>query len=349
MKNYNRNLLQAALHSDQLGPLTKELPADVPLFTTPFNGSLASSLYHKSLNALGVKVYENNIRKIHNQYKPDYWYLNTVLMLPLTSLAERLGVKVIAHVHELHSSFESITYEQMAHAIPYAELVIGVTQQICELATIMGAKRTALHYPIVDLTNKRVSTQRAGELRKSLGIAPDTFVWAMVGTRIYRKSIDIFPFIAQALADQPCHFIWMGNSTPTGLNYLVDKQIESLGLSNVTFIDIQTDDYYNYLQLSDGLLLTSREEAFGKVIVEAATLGKPIVAPVAGGAREFILPTMGEFVDYPTPEEFRRAMLLVMNNLKAYDSTLLQERSQHFDVNAQIQAWEQTILSLPAH
>ncbi|MGA0559325.1 glycosyltransferase family 4 protein [Larkinella sp. VNQ87] len=346
LQNFDRQKLRAALYSEQQGPLTAQLPADIPLFTSPFNRSFARKIVSKVTHAMGIKVYENNIRRVQEQVKADYWYLNTVLMFPLSSLAERLGVKVISQIHELHSSFESISYGEMQHAMNYSDLVIGVTQQICDLATVMGAKRTALLYPVVDLSRKQVSEQQVQELRRKLGIAPGAFVWTMVGTRIYRKGVDLFPFIAQAMADQPCHFIWMGNSKPTGLNYLVDSQIKALNLPNVSFVDVQTDDYYNYLQLSDGLLMTSREEPFGKIMTEAASLGKPLVAPNAGGAKEFIIPGMGELVAYPAPDQFRTAMLRVMQNPMSYNPVLLTEKSQQFDAERQVKLWEKTILQL---
>ncbi|MFC5412831.1 glycosyltransferase family 4 protein [Larkinella bovis] len=346
LQNFDRQQIQAALYSENRGPLVAQLPADIPSFTSPFNRGLARKLVSKLTHAMGVKVYENYIRRLQEHVKADYWYLNTVLMFPLSKLAEQLGVKVITQIHELHSQFESIHYDEMKHAMTYSELVIGVTQQICDLATVMGAKRTALLYPVVDLIHKEVSQQRVEELRKKLNIAPGAFVWMMVGTRIYRKGVDLFPFIAQALADQPCHFIWMGNSQPTGLNYLVDSQVKALNLSNLHFVDVQTDDYYNYLQLADGLVMTSREEPFGKIMTEAASLGKPLVAPNAGGAREFIVPGMGELVDYPMPEEFRRAMVRVMQHPKNYNTNLLIEKSQQFDAKVQVLKWQEAILQL---
>ncbi|GAB3323534.1 hypothetical protein GCM10027299_19850 [Larkinella ripae] len=346
LQNFDRQQIQAALYSEQRGPLMAQLPADIPSFTSPFNRGLARKIVSKVTHAMGVKVYEKYIRNLQEQVRADYWYLNTVLMFPLSKLAEPLGVKVISQIHELHSSFESISYDEMAHAMTYSELVIGVTQQICDLATVMGAQKTALLYPVVDLSRKTVSEARVAELRKKLNIKPGAFVWTMVGTRIYRKGVDLFPFIAQAMADQACHFIWMGNSKPTGLNYLVDSQVRALKLPNVSFVDVQTDDYYNYLQLSDGLVMTSREEPFGKIMTEAASLGKPLVAPNAGGAREFIVPGMGELIDYPTPEEFRKAMLRVMHSPASYDAGLLIEKSGQFDAAIQVKRWEQTILSL---
>lgn len=346
LKNFDRQQIQAALYSEERGPLTAQLPADIPLFISPFKRGFTQKAYSKVAHAMGVKVYENYIRKLQKEFKADYWYLNTVLMFPLSKLAEQLGIKVISQIHELHSSFESISYDSMAHSMTYSDLVIGVTQQICDLATVMGAKKTALLYPIVDLSQKNISDQRVAELRKKLNIAPGAFVWTMVGTRIYRKGVDIFPFIAQALSDVSCHFIWMGNSTPTGLNYLVDSQIKALNLPNMSFVDVQTEDYYNYLQLSDGLVMTSREEPFGKIMTEAASLGKPLVAPNAGGAREFIVPGMGELVDYPTPEQFRKAMLHVMNNPDSYQPSLLIEKSHQFDASIQVKKWETVLLEL---
>ncbi|MBO0948900.1 glycosyltransferase [Fibrella forsythiae] len=269
-------------------------------------------------------------------------------MFHLTPLAERLGIPVIVQINELNSMFESVSYQEMAHAMSFAELTVGITQHICKLAIQMGARDTALQYCFTNTVKHPVSTTRIAQLRQSLRLPESVFVWIMVGTPIYRKGIDFIPAIAQALQERPCHIIWLGSGTvDTGLNFLIQKQIETMGLQNVTFLGVQTDDYHAYLQLANGFVLTSREEPFGNVLIDAASLGKPIVASGEYGASEFMLPGMGELVDYTSPAHFARAMMTVMDNPGDYKQDVSVARSHHFDTAVQVKHWQELMNRLP--
>ncbi len=348
LQHFDRSRLQAAVYCGQSGPLLVNTPPDVALYESPFGKGRLMDILLKSVNATGYNVYEKNIIRIHQQFKPDFWYLNTVLMFHLTPLAERLGVRVIAQINELNSMYESISYEEMEHAITHAELTVGITQHICTLASQMGAKKTALQYCFTNTSINNTSTARSIQLRNSLGLPEGVFIWIMVGTPIYRKGVDFIPSIAQLLNGRLCHIIWMGSGAiATGLNYMIDKQVEAMGLRNITFIGVQTDDYQPYLQLADGFVLTSREEPFGNVLIDAAGCGKPIVALSEYGAGEFILPGMGELVDHASPAHFVKAMVTIMDNPGAYSRAMSIARSQAFDANEQVMHWQELINALP--
>ena len=348
LQHFDRSQLQAAVYCGESGPLVDNTPSDVALYESPFGKGRWRDALLKSVNATGYNVYEKNIIRIHQQFKPDFWYLNTVLMFHLTPLAERLGVRVIAQINELNSMYESISYKEMEHAITHAELTVGITQHICTLASQMGAQKTALQHCFTSTSLNTIAIDRSIQLRNSLKLAEGVFIWIMVGTPIYRKGVDFIPSIARALNGRLCHILWMGSgAVATGLNYLIDKQIEAMGLRNITFVSVQTDDYQPYLQLADGFVLTSREEPFGNVLIDAASCGKPIVASGEYGAGEFILPGMGELVDYASPAHFVEAMVTIMDNPGEYSHDLSVARSHTFDAYTQVRHWQELINTLP--
>ena len=345
LNHYDREQLQTALYCNGTGHLFASLPADVPYFRSPFQETGARGLLARVLHHSGVSVYERAIIQAHNKVKPDCWYINTILMFHLIPLAKKLGVKTIAHINELNSLYESISYNEMAFAMQNADVVIGITERICALAKTMGAKRVLQQSCFVDLSSQVVNPARDSELRLELGINATDFVWLMIGTPNYRKGIDLLPDIVRHLKDQSCHFIWMGDSRQTGLTYLVEQQLKAFGLTNVSFVQNQVADYYNYIQLANALLLPSREEPFGNVIIDAASLGKPIVASVEGGAVEFVLPGMGELVALSTADEFAAGMRRVMSNPLAYSADLLVSRSHEYSTEVQVDIWQRQILT----
>jgi glycosyltransferase involved in cell wall biosynthesis len=92
----------------------------------------------------------------------------------------------------------------------------------------------------------------------------------------------------------------------------------------------------NYYQLFDVFALTSREDPFPLVALEAAVLGKPVICfRQAGGIPEWVEGNGGFCIDYADTAQ----MAVVINRL-ADDTLLLQEKSgqikasvSNYDVN----------------
>ncbi len=121
----------------------------------------------------------------------------------------------------------------------------------------------------------------------------------------FRKGADLFIRVAegvqQKLPDQT-QFLWIGDFDPNEydeeLGYWRDyrqlinqnRQIEFLGFKSSPS---------DYLQIADLFLLTSREDPFPLVILEAAQCKVPVVCfEGAGGAAEFVKDTAGMVVPY---------------------------------------------------
>lgn len=345
LQNFDRQQFQAALYCERTGPLLKAVPNDIPTYSSPFLQGGLKGMTHKAIRQIGLYSNEKAIRAMHQQVRPDCWYLNTILMFYLIPLAKQLGVKTIVHIHELNSIYEACSYEDMAQAMQQADMVIGVTDKICQLARDMGATNVVRQRCLINPSREKVDPVRVQTLRKNLDIAPNTFIWLMIGTPTHRKGFDFLPTIAQHFRQQPCHFLWMGYTRYSGLTYLVEQQLAAAGLSNVTLLKPQTTDYYNYIQLADGFLLASREDPFPLVMIEAASLAKPIVASEEVGAVEFIRPGMGELVFLSTPAHFIEAMQRVMDHPEAYDAEELMRQSQQHSIEVQMPIWQQTIAS----
>jgi glycosyltransferase involved in cell wall biosynthesis len=346
LKHFDRQKMRAALYAERDGQLVASLPRDIPYFSSPFQRKGVTGIFYKFLRQLSLFSNKKNLMNIHNSLNPDCWYLNTVLMFYLVPLARKIGVKTIIHLNELHSQYECISYADMAAAMQQADLVIGISDHICNLAKTMGAREVLHQDCFVDLANRSMNLDRSAALRIKLGIQPTTFVWLIAGTPTYRKGVDFLVSLASYFKNKSCHFIWMGFAKNTGLTYLVEQQIIELGLTNVSLLPLQTDDYYNYMSCANGFLLLSREEPFGNVIIDAASLGKPIIASAEGGAIEFMRPNMGELVETSNVPQFIYAMEKVIANQHQYDPQLLIRQSYEYSASVQVEQWERKILSI---
>jgi len=92
--------------------------------------------------------------------------------------------------------------------------------------------------------------------------------------------------------------------------------------SKVTMLGEKTRDevadiFANHCDL---LVLPSRQESFGVVVIEAMACGIPVVATRCGGPESTIKTELvGELCEKENPEEFAKAMIAVMDNYEKYD------------------------------
>ncbi|MCY7350556.1 MAG: glycosyltransferase family 4 protein [Cytophagaceae bacterium] len=340
LSHLDRSRFEAAIFCEQPGALRHELPPDIPFFSSPYHGSFTRKIWAKGRHAVGLKVLESFFADLNRAFRPDCWYLNTLQMAPMAQIARNLGVPVVGHVHEIsHLLYEHVAAEDLISLIESARLLIGNADAVCDELRLMGAPRVERLYPFVNLAAIQPDPARAIQLRHQLGIADTDFVWLMSGTPIYRKGVDLVPAIARLLPPR-VHLVWTGGvKTPSASFYLVQKRLEAEGRNNVHFVGAQTTDYAHYLAATDGFVLTSREEAFGMVNVEAAYLGKPIVAFDAGGNREILTEGMGILVENGNVPALVDAMQRVMNKQYSFKPEVARARAQEFDVATLVSEW----------
>jgi glycosyltransferase involved in cell wall biosynthesis len=124
----------------------------------------------------------------------------------------------------------------------------------------------------------------------------------MSGILTWRKAPDIFILLAGAVnkrSNEPVHFVWVGGSNIGGITAELAHDVGRMNLNNVMHFMGEKSDPFDYFQACDIFALISREEAFGRVGLEAAFLGKPIVCFFgAGGMREFVGDECGVVVPY---------------------------------------------------
>lgn len=345
LKAFDRNKIQAALYCESASELANELPSDVPYFTNPFQQSGTKGKWAKLKNALGGKVYEAYFAELHHQFKPDYWYLNTVMMAHLAPIIKGFGGKFIAHFHELpHIHFEPVKYQHLQVMVKEASLLIGNAAVTCEKIKILGGANVALVYPFVEFDQIKSSPERANNIRKLLKINNKQFTWITVGALTYAKGVSYLPDLAETFPN--CHFIWVGKHTSSGSYLFTEAEIAHRGLKNVHFVGSQSSDYFNYFQAADGLLLLSKEESFGLVNLEAGYLGKPIVSFDSGGAKEVIVKGMGEVVPSWNLSDFQLVMQKTMSGEIPYIPAIAKERALAFSKEKQINIWQDAVLSL---
>lgn len=158
-------------------------------------------------------------------------------------------------------------------------------------------------------------------VREELGVAPDALVVAGCGYGDYRKGIDLFILLAgetkKQLQPRQIAFIWIGNIDERLLSY-INADIEKMGLKGDIYITGLTGDAKGYLQAADIFALTSREDPYPSVVMEAISSGLPVVAfKDGGGYVELINEETGMLVPYLDIDAMVNAIVNIDEKLKS--------------------------------
>jgi glycosyltransferase involved in cell wall biosynthesis len=156
------------------------------------------------------------------------------------------------------------------------------------------------------------------EVRKKLGLSPDTTVILGCGTQDLRKGIDLFVQLAarvRAQAKRDVHFVWLGAEQRGSYFSLMDLDISLLNLSSTVSLLGEVTDPEPYFLAADAFALTSRDDPFPCVIHEAMACALPIVAfDGSGGAKEAISGGCGIVVPYLDIEAMVRSLISVVED-----------------------------------
>jgi glycosyltransferase involved in cell wall biosynthesis len=298
------------------------------------------------LKFAGYTWFEYRIRQIHKEFKANLWYINSINTRDVSPLARSLKVPYIVHCHELPYYYGYSHSElSLSNMLKGAALAIGCSKRVQTNLASMGAPSTITIYESVDVERIAAARSRA-QIRKSLGIPETAFIWGMAGGGYYRKGADFVPEILQALKGKDVYFIWIGDLVDSGYSLFVKALLKNHNISNFVVTGNQNDRYFDYLDCIDGFCLTSREDPFPLVMIEAAALGKPIVSFASGGVEEFFKEGMGKIVKNFDIRELTAAMDDIMQSSNRFNAEVSRERAKEFDAARIAHQWQESLLNI---
>ncbi len=340
LQNIDRDHFDVGIVSFANGELLAEFPADIPVFIVPrvFN------YFHRVLFHLGRNPTTAALRRLARDFKADLWYVNTTVLHETIPVAREFSIKLVTHFHELPLTYAYISDEELKDIITYSHTLIGCSAVTSEAIRQAGGKKVALLHEFVDPAQLVPNAERTTLIRKELGIASGDFVWVGSGMTSERKGFDLLPDLAEALDNPRVHLLWVGARIPDGLVYYTEQRIlNTKARTRIHLVGKQKEDYPNYLDVGNGFMLTSRQDPFPLVMIEAAVLGKPIVAFPSGGVSEFIQEGMGEVTEDLSVRQMAAAMRRIMSGELRTNSELSKERAQEFNVEEGCRKWNELI------
>lgn len=252
----------------------------------------------------------------------DLIYANTVVSIPIAVKLKTINtnLKVVAHIHELDMVIKLL----LPNLERYADKIDGFVS-----ASNLVKNNLVNEYQISSEKIKTVYEFSRMNFPQNTTTSEDHFIVCGSGKGGWRKGSDLFIQVANYIkSNYPQHkikFKWIGGNPPWE-NLLLKNDIVKSGLNEiVNFLGNLNDPGEVFFEM-DIFLMTSREDPFPLVCIEAGMLGKPIIGFKGATGTEEVLPEMKEnFVPYLSIESMAEKIVCYYE-----DKQLLQRDGEYF-------------------
>jgi glycosyltransferase involved in cell wall biosynthesis len=264
--------------------------------------------------------------KLYRSFKSekfDLVHTHTAKAGALGRIAARLArVPVIIHTPHGHNFYGYFNWFISRLIIGIERLLAGFTDKIIALTNlekwdylkfkVAGQEKTVLVYMGLELD--KFSKQDPQKITSRLDINPQDKVVGYVGRLDAVKGAQFFVQACRLCLEQnpALSFILVGEGS---LRAQLQNKVCSWGLKDkITFLGWQ-DNVAELMSIMDILVLPSLNEAVGIVLIEAQSLGIPVVASNVGGIPEIIKDQeTGLLVKPGDPQDIASAVLSLLND-----------------------------------
>jgi glycosyltransferase involved in cell wall biosynthesis len=250
------------------------------------------SLRDETDTRLPREVVAERLKETISTADPHVVHANSLSMGRLTgAIAEELGRPCIAHLRDiLKLSRAAINDLNRNHAL----LAVSEATRTFHIAQGLDADRTRVLYNGVDCDQFQ-PRDATGRLKRELGLDEQAFLVGTIGQIGLRKAQDVLAEAAVLVGPhQPnVHFLLIGERNSAKAESIafeqnIARRFQEAGLSDRLHPLGYRDDMPSLLNELDLLVHPAKQEPLGRVLLEAAASGLPIVATNVGGTPEIL-------------------------------------------------------------
>ena len=256
-------------------------------------------------------------------FQPELIYANSVASIPALLWVKRFKTSpVLCHVHELEYSidfYQNRDGYKIQNSLIDVFITLSAQQSILLQTKYQIAKeKIRIIPPHIYLTP---AIQTSHEVRKKMKVGENDFVIIGCGTLCWQKSPELFIMTAKSVMEKTnkkFKFVWIGKHESLSANNQLESDIKRLSLIDIVFLIGFQENPIDFFAHSDVFYLSSREDSFPLVCLEAASQGKPIICfNGSGGITEFVSDDCGFVVPFIDIEKAADKIIQLME-----DSTL---------------------------
>ena len=288
----------------------------LPVVVVPEDGPLVTSL-----KSLKVPVYTRPLCILHRTLHPDYWFRLMARLLPshkfLRDLIRKWDIQLLHsnsshvfdgalaaraasiphvwHVREIHTGTSKFGFLLSKFIYDYSDAVITISKSVCT-AFFGQCSANKLHVIYNGVDIQRFSPSISGDLfRAELGIGHNIPLVGIVGRIAHWKGHSVFIRAAAVVHREfpEARFLIVGDGVVPA-DYRIKRNLKrlvsKLGLEEVViFVGTRTDIPSVMASLNVLVLASTKPEPLGRVILEAMSAGRPVVATNQGGPTEVMI------------------------------------------------------------
>ena len=261
----------------------------------------------------------------------DLIYANTSAIWSYALALAPRNPALLWHIHELEYALRfSIGKEKIKKIFKIASRFVAVSTSVRDMLVgdfkVPNDKVDIVHgfipFPKYRLGEQRSRRQR---VRSDLHWREDAFVVGGCGSLGWRKGTDLFLQIAlnviRTKGYENVRFLWVGGGINDKESMEFDHDISVLGLNEYCYRIPNTDKVADFFCTMDVFALTSREDPYPLVMLEAGVHGVPVVCfESSGGGPEFVGEDSGLIAPYLGIHEFAANIMKLYNEPKHRDN-----------------------------
>ncbi len=246
-------------------------------------------------------------RKVLQGIRPKVVYVNCLVSYEYAVEAEKLGIPVIFHIHELDMSFSRVlSAEERKQFGAMADVFIAASKEVSDyLISTVGCdpRKVRIIHEFIDVDRVvRLSKERVSPLKKEGKV----LIMAS-GTFSERKGADLFYQAVEIVSQKgyPVQAVWMGEH----IHHFPEWREKLSRPESAVQLIGEKENPFPYLRQADIFVMSSREDPFPLVVLEALALGKPVVAFGPNvGSKEALDNNTGVIVQETTAEALAEAL-----------------------------------------
>ena len=275
------------------------------------------------------------------EHRPEVIHLHSPALAPFVRIASRwrfVGSPrpvLVTTEHNLWTSYRPTTRLADRLTASFDDLTVTVSEEVrASLPSRRRRNRAIVLHHGIDRARVREATARRTDTRRSLGLDDDEIVVVTVANYRTQKN---YPNLLQAASlacaeSQRLRFVTVGQGP---LQHDIEAEHRRLGLGDRMMLLGLRTDVPDVLAAGDLFALSSDYEGLPVALMEAMTLGLPVVATSVGGMVGVVGPGCGRLVPPRDSAALARAILDVAQDqgLRRELGAGAQRESERFDAS----------------
>lgn len=250
----------------------------------------------------------------------DLIYANTIAVSHIAPKIKKwLSLPLVSHIHEMEYSINMYSnVDDSQRLFDDSDKIIACSQAVKDNLLIKNPNldhKIDVIYSFVD--NENVldihDNKDREETREIFQLPKDKILIGGCGNAEWRKGVDLFLQVVQKFAStsykEKVHFVWIGIQEKGDFYHQIKFDLKRMGTQEMLTLLPPTQRAKEVINSLDIFLLSSREDPFPLVMLEAALCEVPMVGfENAGGCCEFVSLGNGVVSSYANIDEMAKKL-----------------------------------------